>query len=130
MTPRIPPTSARNDVILDRERINQRYALARTVVRTAGVVAAVYFVSQQIASLAGEQTMVAIELAILGDFKFVASITLAGAAAVWAIVERRLRYRKVEYMQGRIRELEQKIDPRRSSSGLTLKGTTNPRDMT
>jgi hypothetical protein len=33
-----------------------------------------------------------------------------------------------EQMQGRLKELETKIDPGRSSSGLTTKGQTNPRD--
>lgn len=130
MTPRITQQNTRDNILLERERIIQRYALGRTAVRSGAVVGAVYVAREMVVALSGEQTLVAIELALLGDIKFVASITLAGAAAAWAVVERVLRHRKVEYMQGRIRELEQKLDPKRSTSGLTPKGKTNPRDVT
>ena len=47
---------------------------------------------------------------------------------MWAVAERWLRHRKVSTMQTRIIELELAIDPKRTSSGLTRGGRTNPRD--
>lgn len=46
----------------------------------------------------------------------------------WAITERVFRLIKVEKLQGRIKFLEAKIDPSRTSSELTPKGLTNPGD--
>lgn len=49
-------------------------------------------------------------------------------ACVWGFLERRLRLRKVETMQAHIKKLEIRLDPNRSTSGLTSAGQTNPRD--
>jgi hypothetical protein len=111
-----------------REAISQRYSTARTLIRTAGVVGVAYVWQGFLSQLAGHDTAVAINLTFLGDIKFLASISLAGGACVWAAVERNLRHRKVEFLQGRIRDLETTIDPQRTSSGLTPKGKTNPKD--
>jgi len=54
-----------------------------------------------------------------------AGLTLA---IVWAMKERALRRRKTEYFQSRIRSLEQRLDPERTSSKLTPGGDTNPED--
>lgn len=109
--------------------IAQIYKTARTAVRSAAVVGVVYLLREPLNALAGETTRLALELSIAADLKFVMSVTLAGAASAWAIAERRLRHRKVEELQGRIRTLETRVDPGRTSSGLTPKGTTHPRDM-
>lgn len=53
---------------------------------------------------------------------------IAGLCFLWAVMERRLRYRKVEHLQGHNVELERIIDPHRTSSGLLPTGQTNPRD--
>ncbi len=50
------------------------------------------------------------------------------ATVLWAIAERWFRHYKTSYMQTRITELEKRIDPRRTSSQLTQKGKTNPKD--
>jgi hypothetical protein len=115
---------------LEFNRINQRYSTIRTLVRAAGVVLVVFFMSQTLKSLSGQATSVIVSatLSLFADVKFALAITLAGAASVWAVAERMLRRRKVEYMQGRIRELEMRIDPNRTTSGLTTRGMTNPRD--
>jgi len=113
-----------------RTRILERYALARTGIRTLAVIVIAWFSKQAIGDLAGHDTSVIVSaaLSVVGNLKVALSMTLAGSAAVWAIVERSLRRRKTEALQGRIIELEQGLDPRRSSSGLTPTGKTNPRD--
>lgn len=83
--------------------------------------------------MAGQSTIIDIALGlalhVLAKVEVAIAITLAGLATVWALAERALRRRKTDYMQGRIRELEQRLDPNRSTSGLTSRGKTNPRDI-
>ena len=87
-------------------------------------------VGQAISALAGQETHVLVEtaLSVFAEFDLAISIALTGLAAAWAVLERSLRHRKVEYLQDRIRMLETSIDPRRSTSNLTTKGKTNPED--
>jgi hypothetical protein len=92
------------------------------------MVAAVYLGREIIQAFAGETTRLAFELSVLADVKFALTVTLAGGAAAWGFIERSLRHRKVEQMSGRIKELETRLDTNRSSSGLTPKGKTNPKD--
>jgi hypothetical protein len=115
---------------LEKQRIDQRYRTARTLFRVGGVVICFWLVGEAIRAFAGKDTniVVSLLLSIFADFKFAASIALAGTAAGWAIVERWLRHNKVEYLQERIRKLERNIDPRRSTSNLTTRGQTNPSD--
>jgi hypothetical protein len=109
-----PAVSNRFSGGVAREAVAQRYATARTFIRTAGFVGAIYILQGFFLQIAGHDTAVA----------------LGGGGCAWAAVERALRHRKVEALQGRIRELETAIDPNRSSSGLTPKGKANPKDKT
>jgi hypothetical protein len=115
---------------LQRVRIVERYALARTGLRTIGILLGVWLARAAIGDLAGQETAVTVStaLSVVGDMKVTASVTLAGSAAIWAVVERALRRRKTEKLQERIIELETAWDQRRSSSGLTPTGRTHPRD--
>ncbi len=45
-------------------------------------------------------------------------------AILFGLLQAKLRRRKTAYLQGRIRELEQRLDSNRSSSGLTPTGDT------
>ena len=120
--------SISHDEALSFGRADQFYRTIRTGLRVAGWVFAAYIFRDSILLLAGQTTRLAIELSILGDLKFAVSISLAGVAAVWAVAERKLRHRKVANMQGRITDLEKRLDPMRSTSGLTPAGKTNPQD--
>jgi len=113
---------------VERERISQRYALGRTFFRMLAVVGVAYFAKDMIVSLAGQNTFVALKLAFLADFKVALSVVMTGVATFWAFLERWLRHRKVEYLQGRIKELESSIDPNRTTSGSTPAGKTHPKD--
>ena len=46
----------------------------------------------------------------------------------WALMERRLRKKKIRSMSIYIKELEKRLDPDRTSSDLTDTGDTNPED--
>jgi hypothetical protein len=120
--------SAREEGEIERLRVRERYRLGRTLIRGVAVVGGLYLAQPALMALTGKETILALKLSIFGDFKFVASITLAGLAAAWAAAERYLRHRKVEQLQSRISQLEKKLDPSRSSSNLTTRGKTNPKD--
>lgn len=120
-----PPT-------LEYYRIQQRYSALRTGIKSVAWVLVAWIGFSALKTFAGQSTSVALSLILnaLVELKFVVTVTLACCATAWAVLERRLRLRKVETMQGRITELETKIDPKRSSSGLTKRGQTNPGDRT
>jgi hypothetical protein len=123
----IPP-----ELRLEFHRTDQLYSTVRTLIRGLCWVVAAYFGFGAVKELAGQSTDVSLALSFvisaLFEVKFVIAIALSGAACAWAAAERMLRHRKVEKLQGRIRELETAIDPDRSTSGLTTKGQTNPLD--
>ena len=123
-----PEFSKRERSALAHHRMELWFGVFRTAIKAIAWVAGIYFAQFLVAPFAGKDTLLALNVAILGDIKFAATIGLAGAAGVWAVVERGLRHRKVEYLQGRIKELEKQRDPGRTSSKLTTKGKTNPED--
>jgi hypothetical protein len=111
-------------------QVDSIYRTVRTAIHAITICVVAYFALQAIRSLAGTNTSVFVSIILnaLVDLKFVFSVTLAGSCAVWAICERKLRHRKVADLSGRLRMLEQEIDPNRSSSQLTAHGKTNPSD--
>ena len=100
----------------------------RTAIRWGAIGYCIYSSKDLLLAIAGKETILALRFAFLADFKFAASVTLAGCATLWAIIERWLRLRKTESLAGRNAELEKSHDPNRSSSGLTPAGRTHPRD--
>jgi hypothetical protein len=113
-------------------RIDQFYRTVRTAIRVVGLSFAGWCLYLAIDSVAGKttafQAALTVGFSLLWDIRLVVAFSLAGFASFWAAGERWLRHRKVAYLQGRIKELELKIDAGRSTSGLTTKGRTNPRD--
>ncbi len=108
--------------------IDQTYTTIRYAIKYFSIAISIYFIGQALQPFAGQETFINIFISFLADVKFAVAITLSGAACAWAIVERSLRRRKTDKLQGRIIELESLIDPDRSSSGLMTNGTTNPKD--
>ena len=104
------------------------FSFAKTFVRCATVPLVAYILRDTITQFAGRDTLLALHLAFLGDVKFALSLSLAGSAAAWALLERWLRHRKTSKLQSRIIALEKRLDPKRSSSHLTVEGRTNPLD--
>jgi hypothetical protein len=100
----------------------------RAAIRYGTIAFGLWCLYLSIDSIAGKTTAFTMALSVLWDVRLVFAFSIAGLTSLWAVAERKLRQRKVAYMQGRVRELEQKIDPNRSTSGLTEKGRTHPRD--
>lgn len=123
----------KNEDRSDLYRVDQYYKTIRTGIRSIAVIAVAYFAFECFRQFAGKSTELNLALSLLVnalvDIKFVVSLSVAGLASILAWRERRLRYRKTEELQGRIIKLERRIDPNRSSSGLTPKGKTNPMDI-
>jgi hypothetical protein len=126
------PLSARARERVTLIKVNERYRTARTALRVIFGGFVVWCLYLAIDSIAGKttafQAAVTVGFSLLWDIRFVVAFSLAGATTIWAAAERWLRHRKVNFLQGRIKELELKIDPGRTTSGLTTKGRTNPRD--
>lgn len=109
--------------------VSERHKTGRVTIRWIGIVALGGFAFLSIDSIAGKTTAISVMVEALADLKVSLSIALTGLAIAWAAIERYLRHRKTEQLQGRIKELEQRLDPKRTSSGLTPRGSTNPRDI-
>jgi hypothetical protein len=81
-------------------------------------------------SLSGHYTFADIGVRFLGDLKISEALAyvLAGGAVSYGLKERRLRRQTTERLTARTSQLEKELDARRSSSGLTTKGTTRSED--
>lgn len=111
----------------------QIFDTARVGIRTLGWVAIAWFVYLSVKELAGKDTWANIVLAIFAPNadrpnSVLIWQVLALVVFLWAIAERKFRLYKVGRLSGRIRSLEEHIDPNRSSSGLTTTGETHPKD--
>ncbi len=124
--------SGPQDVRIQLAKIDARYRTFRTGLRMGGGVLIAFFAFKAIEALAGRATSVSVFLRLildaLIDLKFALTITLAGACAAWAVAERILRQRAVGRLGARNAELERRLDPNRTTSGLTMNGKTHPRD--
>ena len=103
----------------------------RDVAKYGAYALVAYFAFGAVRALAGKQTTAWFFAQLLypksGEVLGPWALTVMSVS--WGTLERRLRLRKTEYMQQRIRELEHRLDPNRTSSGLLADGRTNPRDQ-
>lgn len=114
--------------------IDRVFSLASLSVRAALVAFVAWRAELAVEHLAGKNTEVwALILAYIASpgpgLVQTASVGLALLCGIWAVLERRLRYRQIGRFEDRIRLFEQGRDPRRTSAGLTPDGRTHPRDM-
>lgn len=91
-----------------------------------------YLAKESIVALAGNSTVVDVALNFLLDTApgntVTVSVSFGVVAVFYGLAERRLRERRTHQMGSRITELESKIDPHRSSSGLDPMGKPLARD--
>jgi hypothetical protein len=80
--------------------------------------------------LAGKTTLAQIGLNIMGELRLPQILAYGfGIGGVgYGLAERRLRHKKTQEMAEHSARLEARIDPNRTSSGLTRRGTTRPED--
>lgn len=89
-----------------------------------------YFAEQVLMSFAGKDTHANIGLSVLAEFdKFrVIPWVVAVLCVIYASRERKERLRKTEKLSSRIKDLETRLNPDRSSSNLAPTGETHERD--
>lgn len=89
------------------------------------------FLYLMVSRLAGQTTLAKIGIAFLGDIRLPNALAYAfgGGGMLYGLNERRLRHKKTETMARHSAELEKLVDPNRSTSGITPKGTTRREDM-
>jgi hypothetical protein len=105
-------------------------ALGSALIRYSAVVLPFYFMYRTAAALAGKTTTADIGFGMFGSLRIDALVGYAVGVVgtLYGLRQQKLRRDKTEYLQGRIRKLEMQSDPKRSSSKLTPRGTTNPLD--
>lgn len=113
--------------------IHNRTVLAQSFsqfCKYAFLIAASYYGYHCVLALAGKNTAADIGIKFLSDIRISeAAAWLFGAGGVlYGTRERRLRLKVNESLGARVSELEEGIDPARSSSKLTPRGETNPQD--
>lgn len=100
----------------------QRVAVA--TIRAAFGLGACYFLYRATGELAGKETSLSTAMKAMVDMKLseYASLALAGVFGTGYGIERRLRKRAVAEMSEHARTLEERLDPNRTSSGLSING--------
>ena len=117
--------------VLRNRRLSDGWAsVATNVVRWGGLVGIAYFTSEAVKSLAGQQTAAAFVLLWPTEFKVHVAIpwVTAVAATAYGLLQRHLKNGTVKELHAYIKSLERRLDPNRSSSGLTSTGETRPED--
>ncbi|MBX9637179.1 MAG: hypothetical protein K2Q45_06475 [Nitrosomonas sp.] len=111
------------------------YSITNLLSKALGVtlwLGVAYFIYLSIDSLADKTTLVdaniIFSMFISRENDYGLPWLIAFISFVFGVAQTWLRYRKTEEMQKHILELETHIDPQRTSSGLTARGETNPKD--
>jgi hypothetical protein len=129
-----PPSTEPPRTVLDYGRsikkIDAVLAVVRDIIKWGSIVLIVRYVYLSISTLAGHQTYADIGVQFLGNVKISDSLLylLTGGSIIYGMGERRLRRKHIGRIVPLKNELEKKLDPNRTSSNLTRKGTTRPGD--
>lgn len=112
------------------KRLDVFQTLGLAFIRYGSLVVIFATIGSALKQLAGKDTYADIFVGIFAnaEISVYLSYAVGGSATIWALMERKLRGDKTREMASRIQELEQKIDPGRSSSHLTERGQTRPED--
>lgn len=110
--------------------VHQGFALLHSLAKYGFYAWMVYWAYRAVEALAGRTTIVnALVSAFFSrDNDFGLPWVMAGAFAMWALAERKIRRNKTDQMQRHIKTLEERIDPKRTSSGLLPTGVHRPED--
>ena len=109
---------------------DQSFRTGRTLLRGLIGLGWAYLAYLAIHDLAGQNTSVIVNLAMkaIVDGRFLIATGGMGALGAWAYAERTLRKRQIVRWHSRVKKLETKLDPNRTTSTLTIEGDTNPVD--
>jgi len=106
-------------------------SIVNNTIRWGGLCVIVYLVYRIIESLAGKTTVADIGIKFLADMKLsdVFAVLFGGGGVLYGLKQRQLARRKTEHFSRRQAQLEQRLDPQRSSSKLPPTGETRPEDQ-
>lgn len=101
-----------------------------TLIKSAAVVICFYFFTAALNNLSGKTTTANIIVDFLGSISIsdIVGIVFGAGGVIYGMIERRQRQKMIERLHGRVKKMEQKIDPKRSSSNITAFGDTHPDD--
>ena len=105
-------------------------SLGLQLIKWTGLVVISYFAYRSVAALAGRRTAADIGIDLLGSIRISEGLAwvLGGGGTAYGLYQRKLKRDTIERLQSRIQQQELAADPRRSTSGLTARGTTRPED--
>jgi len=106
-------------------------SIVRTLIRWAGAAVIAWFAYKSFQAVAGKDTTFSavVNLATkLSIDRWIAYIIAGLSSGCWWY-ERRTRQKTIKDREEYIRELEKKIDPKRSTSGLTAEGKPRKEDV-
>lgn len=118
--------------LFKRERTAQSLsAILINLIRWGGLVLIARYGYLTIDSLAGQATAADIGIKLFSNIRISTALAwlLAGSGVFYGTMQRKLKGDTVERLQARIQELEKQRDPNRTSSDLTTRGETHPKDQ-
>lgn len=127
--PRKPPR-AELEYMLSFKRIQAFEVVARQVIQWGALIWIARYGYLSIMALAGRQTFADVALNFLANLKVSQGICylVTLGSILYGLGQRQLRRRNIRRLAHDKNELERILDPKRTSSNLTDKGTTRPGD--
>jgi len=124
------PTQAQLEYMLKFRRIDVVQTVAVQVIRWGVLLGLGRYFYLTMAVLAGKQTLADIVIRLLANIKIGQGVAYLFDASgiIYGYGERRLRQKNIQRLAKSKNELERKLNPTRTSSNLSPRGTTRPGD--
>jgi hypothetical protein len=112
------------------KKIDAVVSLIGMTLKFAAIVLCIRYGYLSVVALAGKSTFADVGFRILGNLKISEGISyiFGTGGVVYGVGQRQLRRRNIERIVPLKNRLEEILDSKRTSSGLTPKGTTRPED--
>ena len=126
------PSKAALDAGVEVHRIQARAAVTLAAIRWLGLAVLAYFGYRSVDTLAGRTTLasIGVGISVLGKVYISEAVAwLFGVTGIgYGLRQRALRHNVIARLSPAVREREQALDPKRTSSQLTERGRTKPQD--
>ena len=126
------PSKAALDAGVEVQRIQARAAVTLAAIRWLGLAVLAYFGYRSVDTLAGRTTLasIGVGISVLGKVYISEAVAwLFGVTGIgYGLRQRALRHNVIARLSPAVREREQALDPKRTSSQLTERVPTKPQD--
>jgi hypothetical protein len=124
------PRGITPDHLIRLRKIDAVDANCRLFIRYGFCALIAFFGYRAINVLSGQYTFADIAVRFVANIKVGAAIshTVGGGGVIYGFLQKKLRGDAIKKMASHIKELEERRDPNRGSSGLTERGGTRPED--